>query len=45
VCELDQRLELGELIEQHLKDSHGKSARFCFGDLLRRALVLPMPAG
>ena len=38
VRELDERLGLGELIEQHLTDSRGKNARFSFADLLRQSV-------
>ncbi|MGH9691193.1 MAG: hypothetical protein ACRD4C_08990 [Candidatus Acidiferrales bacterium] len=37
VCELDEVLALGELIEQHLTDSrHGKNTQFPFADLPRQ---------
>jgi hypothetical protein len=38
VRELDERLGFGELIKQHLRDSRGKNARFCFADLLRQSI-------
>ena len=38
VRELDERLGLGEFIEQHLSDSRANNARFSFGDLLRQAV-------
>ncbi|MGO8737130.1 MAG: transposase, partial [Terriglobia bacterium] len=39
VCELDERLGFGELIEQHLTDSRrGKNTQFPFADLLRQSV-------
>ena len=38
VRELDERLGLGELIEQHLTDSRGKNTQLPFADLLRQSL-------
>ena len=38
VRELDERLGLGELIEQHLTDSRAKNTRFPFADLLRQSV-------
>src|ERR1039457_6475291 len=38
VRELDERLGFGELIAQHLTDSRGKKAQFCFADLLRQSV-------
>ena len=38
VRELDERLGFGELIKQHLRDSRGKNAQFCFADLLRQSI-------
>jgi len=38
VRELDERLGLGELIEQHLTDSRASNARLPFADLLRQSL-------
>src|ERR1039457_1765851 len=38
VCELDERLGFGELIEQYLTDSRGKNTQFCFADLLRQSV-------
>jgi hypothetical protein len=38
VRELDERLGFGELIAQHLTDSRGKNAQFCFADLLRQSV-------
>ncbi len=39
VCELDERLEFGELIGRHLIDPHrGKSTQFSFADLLRQSV-------
>ena len=39
VRELDERLGLGELIEQHLTDSRrGKNTQFPFADLLRQSV-------
>jgi hypothetical protein len=45
VRELDERLEFGELIQQHLTDSRrGKNTQFAFADLLRQ-LVYSRLAG
>jgi Transposase DDE domain group 1 len=39
VRELDERLGLGELIEQHLTDSRrGRNTQFPFADLLRQSV-------
>ena len=39
VCELDERLGFGELIEEHLADSRrGKNTQFPFADLLRQSV-------
>jgi hypothetical protein len=38
IRELDERLGLGELIEQHLTDSRAKNARLPFADLLRQSV-------
>ena len=38
VRELDERLEFGELIEQHLTDSRANNARLSFADLLRQSV-------
>jgi hypothetical protein len=38
VRELDERLALGELIEQYLTDSRANNARFSFADLLRQSV-------
>jgi hypothetical protein len=38
VRELDERLGLGELIEQHLTDSRAKNTRLPFADLLRQSV-------
>ncbi|MDP2735210.1 MAG: IS1380 family transposase, partial [bacterium] len=38
VRELDERLGLGELIEQHLTDPRGKNAQLPLADLLRQSL-------
>ena len=39
VRELDERLEFGELIQQHLTDSRrGKNTQFPFADLLRQSV-------
>ena len=38
VRELDERLGLGELVEQHLTDSRSNNARLAFADLLRQSL-------
>ena len=39
VCELDERLGFGDLIQQHLTDSRrGKNAQFAFADLRRRSV-------
>src|SRR2546427_6400695 len=38
VRELDERLGLGELVEQHLTDSRSNNARLAFADLLRQSV-------
>jgi hypothetical protein len=38
VRELDERLGFGKLIAQHLTDSRGNNAQFCFADLLRQTV-------
>src|SRR5947209_19036624 len=39
MCELDERLAFGGLIEQHLTDSRrGKNTQFPFADLLRQSV-------
>jgi hypothetical protein len=38
IRELDERLGLGELIEQHLTDSRAQNARLPFADLLRQSV-------
>ena len=38
VRELDERLALGEFIEQYLTDSRANNARFSFADLLRQSV-------
>ena len=39
VCELDERLGFGELIEKHLTDSRrGKNMQYPFADLLRQSI-------
>ncbi len=38
VRELDERLGLSELIEQHLTDSRGKNTQLPFADLLRQSV-------
>jgi hypothetical protein len=43
VCELDERLGFGELIQQHLTDSRrGKNTQFPFADLLRQSVYSPL---
>ena len=43
VRELDERLGLGELIEQHLTDSRGKKTRLPLADLLRQSVYSRLP--
>ena len=38
MCELDERLGFGELVEQHLSDSRASNARLPFADLLRQSV-------
>jgi hypothetical protein len=38
VRELDERLRVGELIEQHLTDPRGTNTRLPLGDLLRQSV-------
>jgi hypothetical protein len=38
VRELDEHLEFGKLIEEHLTDSRANNARFSFADLLRQSV-------
>ena len=40
VCEFDERVGLGELINQYLTGSRLKNAQSCFADLLRRVISI-----
>jgi len=42
VRELDERLGLGELIDQHLTDSRGKNTQLPLADLLRQSVYSPL---